>query len=157
MNPLNPIHVLGFTLSAFLRPRLGQKHLKNYQLRKLRRLLDHAASSNPFYRSWFEQHGFVPSNVRRLEDLQKLPPMRKHQLRELRESISEADIARGHLIEHKTSGSTGIPVPLPASLAGSSTKNNASCLPFVQPRRTMVRSKSGRWIVIENLDVDLFE
>ena len=110
MNPLESINTLGFTLAAFARPRLGREHMRRYQLRKLKSLLGYAAEHDPFYRRWFEQNGFSPGEVNGLQDIANVPPLDKQHLRELRDTVSEERIARERLIEHKTSGSTGMPV-----------------------------------------------
>jgi len=103
------LRTLGFTLAAFVRPRLGRAHLQRYRLRKLVCLLERAAEM-PFYRDCFREHGFDPRDVRGLQDLRRVPVTGKQQLRELRRSFSDETIARRRLIEHKTSGSTGIPL-----------------------------------------------
>jgi phenylacetate-CoA ligase len=84
--------------------------MEKYQLKKLKSLLRHANSHIPFYRDWFEQNGFQPGDIRQLDDLRKIPVMEKQPLRELFQSLPGEEIAGKRLIEHKTSGSTGIPV-----------------------------------------------
>lgn len=110
MNPLDTINTLGFTLSAFARPYRGRAHMERYQLRKLKKLVRHADSASQFCHEWFNRHGFDPQDIRKLSDIRKIPPMGKQQLRELRDTVSEEDISSRNLIEHKTSGSTGVPM-----------------------------------------------
>lgn len=104
------IKTLGFTLSAFARPGLGREWVKRYQWRKLQETVRHAASAVPFYRSRFQRHGFDPGSLRRPEDLRHIPTLDKRGFAELRDAVSDDEIARRGLIEHKTSGSTGAPV-----------------------------------------------
>ena len=107
---MQSIHTFGFTAAAFARPYFSRAHMEKYQLKKLKNLLAHASAHVPFYRDWFAQSGFHPGDINHLGDLHKIPVMQKQQLRELFRSLPGEDIERKRLIEHKTSGSTGIPV-----------------------------------------------
>ena len=104
------LHTLGFTLSAFARPHLGRSRLKRYQWRKLQEIVRYAAAEIPFYRDRFRHHGFDPASLQNPEDIRNIPILDKRGMTELRESFSREEIARRHLIEHKTSGSTGAPI-----------------------------------------------
>lgn len=84
--------------------------MQNYQLKKLKSLVKHAGEHVPFYHDWFGRNGFHPDEIRHPDDLRKLPVMGKQQLRELFRSLSREQIDHKRLIEHKTSGSTGMPV-----------------------------------------------
>ena len=106
------IKTLGFTLAAFVRPRLGRGHIRRYRLKKLKKLVSHAARHSPFYRDWFRTHGFDPADLKSLDDLRKIPPIGKQHLRALHQAFSSGEITRKRLIEHKTSGSTGVPVQI---------------------------------------------
>jgi phenylacetate-CoA ligase len=106
-------HALGtlaFTAAAFMRLRMSRAHMERYQLKRLKSLLRHADRNVPFYRDWFRQHGFHPQDIRSLADLSGLPPIDKQRLKTLRESFTADEIERRRLIEHQTSGSTGMPV-----------------------------------------------
>lgn len=106
---MDPIKTIGFTLAAFARPSFGRSRMERYQWTTLKRLVEHAARI-PFYREWFDQHGFHPRDLRQPNDLHRIPLMGKQQLHELRQTFSDEAVARAHLIEHKTSGSTGAPI-----------------------------------------------
>jgi len=84
--------------------------MEKYQLKKLKSLLSHANDRIPFYRDWFDQNDFQPGDIQHLDDLRRIPVMEKQQLRELFQSLPRQEIDRKQLIEHKTSGSTGVPV-----------------------------------------------
>ncbi|MBT8040440.1 MAG: hypothetical protein KJN78_09370 [Gammaproteobacteria bacterium] len=107
---LESLHTLGFTLSAFARPQLGRSRLKRYQWRKLQEIVRYAAAEIPFYRDCFRRHGFDPASLQNPEDIRNIPILDKRGMTELRESFSREEIARRHLVEHKTSGSTGAPI-----------------------------------------------
>jgi phenylacetate-CoA ligase len=107
---LKSINTFGFTLAAFARPYFGRAHLQAYQLRKLKNLLAHASTHIPYYRDLFNSNGIEVSDIRNLADFRKIPLTGKQQLRELFRSIPSGEIDRKQLIEHKTSGSTGIPL-----------------------------------------------
>lgn len=79
------------------------------QRERLTRLLDHAYRRAPYYRELFHQHGLRPSDVSRLEDLDRLPVLPKETVRDRGPSLM-AEGAGERLIERRTSGSTGIPL-----------------------------------------------
>ena len=107
---LESFKTMGFTLAAFMRPRLGRAGMERYQLRKLQAITRRAAEQVPFYREWFGRHGFDPAEIRDLSDVRRIPIMGKAEIRALRADWDDEEVKRRRLIEHKTSGSTGAPV-----------------------------------------------
>ena len=88
--------------------RASPRALRDYQARKLRAVVAHAAARVPFYRRLLA--GVDLSRVRGVEDLARLPIVVKRDLR----AVPLADrLAAGarlrRLIRHSTSGSTGEP------------------------------------------------
>jgi phenylacetate-CoA ligase len=87
------------------------EELRDVQNARLQRMLWHAYANVPFYQNKFESAMVHPSDVRTVEDLQKLPVTTKQ---EIRDNFPERVLARGTNL-HKcwlpqTSGSTGIPL-----------------------------------------------
>lgn len=84
--------------------------VERFQSRRLRFLVRHAAERVPFYRHHFLGHGVRPADVRGLQDLARLPFALRPEMQQ-RPALDL--IAKGfdpaHLIEHRTSGSTGMP------------------------------------------------
>ena len=83
--------------------------LQRLQLRKLRRLLEHAYAEVPYYRGVFEDIGVTPADIRSLSDLEALPLLDKDIIREQADAL----VAKGHrgrLLPNWTSGSSGSPV-----------------------------------------------
>jgi len=91
--------------------------MEAYQLQQLRRLLRYAVTNVPYYRNLFNGRGDRPDDIRCLSDLSALPTTGKQQLRELYRSMGGGGTGRAQLIEHKTSGSTGIPLRILRSAA----------------------------------------
>ncbi len=107
---LRSVNTLGFTLAAFTRPYFGRAHMEAYQLEKLRGLVKHAATRVPYYRDLFSRHGMDSDDIRTLNDFRRIPVTGKQALRDVFLSIPREPIDRESLIEHKTSGSTGVPM-----------------------------------------------
>ena len=85
--------------------------LRALQTARLRDLVAHAATHVPHYREAFRAHGVAALDVRAPEDLLRLPMLEKSVLRtSARNVVSET--CRERLDPRKTSGSTGIPVPI---------------------------------------------
>ncbi|HLG89066.1 MAG TPA: hypothetical protein VKZ79_17910 [Alphaproteobacteria bacterium] len=89
--------------------RLSVRELRDLQLERLRGTLRRAYHGNPHYRAAFDRTGAAPSDVVRLDDLQKFPFTTKADLRAsypfgfLATRMSE--VAR----IHASSGTTGKP------------------------------------------------
>ncbi len=104
-------------LSAYLSYRalnrsqwLDPEAIRMIQWRKLKRLLDHAYQTVPFYRQHFEAAGLTPAGIRCVEDLSKLPAVTKRDLIEAGpDAIVSAAFDRSTLREEKTTGSSGEP------------------------------------------------
>jgi phenylacetate-CoA ligase len=90
--------------------RAAGAELRLWQDARLRRLVNHAYESVPFYRRLFDRHRLHPRHVRGVRDLEIIPFIDKAELRRQRPGDL---LARGHepaeLLEVRTSGSTGEP------------------------------------------------
>jgi phenylacetate-CoA ligase len=89
---------------------LPADELRALQLKRLRRLLDHAYQQCPFYRRRFDRAGLVPDDVRTLNDLAALPPLTKRDLQRRRDDLVARDWPKADLFLNQTGGSTGTPV-----------------------------------------------
>jgi phenylacetate-CoA ligase len=61
---------------------LPREALEAIQLRRLRAVTERACVTVPFYRKGFQEAGILPSDLRRMEDLQRLPFTTKQDLRD---------------------------------------------------------------------------
>jgi phenylacetate-CoA ligase len=106
----NLLRVLYFLGSAMRRPYWDGVKLRRFQEKRLRSVVDYAYRHVPFYHEKFREAGVRPGDVRGLDDLEKLPIVRKSELKNAddRKLVSmEYDI--GKLKANRTSGSTGQP------------------------------------------------
>ncbi|MBN1566426.1 MAG: phenylacetate--CoA ligase family protein [Acidobacteria bacterium] len=69
-------------------------------------------SSNVFYRRLWDEAGFDPGSFKGIADLHHLPPLTKPQLKEPASLLREKPPARGRMVWHTTSGSSGEPFEL---------------------------------------------
>lgn len=107
---LESIYTIGFMLAAGARPCLGRSHMEAYQLSRLKSLVRYASCKVPYYRELLQARGIEPGAIRNLGEFRKIPVTGKQQLPALRLRLPALDAADAELIEHKTSGSTGVPV-----------------------------------------------
>jgi phenylacetate-coenzyme A ligase PaaK-like adenylate-forming protein len=114
---LETLETIRFAIGVLVRPHLGRRHLEAYRLRRLQSLVRHAATRIPYYRDLFRRSGVGPDDVRSLADLGKLPLTGKQELRDHFESMLDPRVRPERLVEHKTSGSTGIPVRIRRTMA----------------------------------------
>ena len=80
------------------------------QLKKLQLLLRDATQNVPYYGTLFQKLGATPDDFRELSDLQQLPILEKHQLREQLDQFLNRTADPRRLLEDHTSGSTGLPL-----------------------------------------------
>jgi len=96
--------------AAMRRLRWNSDKLKKYQEKQLRSVVRHAYDSVPFYHELFKTSGITPEDIREVQDLEKIPVVRKEDLKY--ESPSRLVSNRSSLNKLKTlrtSGSSGEP------------------------------------------------
>ena len=87
----------------------SRKRIERYQLERLKRLLNHARYSVPYYRDLFARIGFSPETIHSLSDLSRLPLLNRTILE--REGLRMLSRKKFFFVTEKiTSGSTAKPV-----------------------------------------------
>jgi phenylacetate-CoA ligase len=81
--------------------------IARHQLTRLQALCAHAYDNVPFYRRRFEECGITPADIRSLDDLQRIPPLTKDDLRTSRADLVATNFAAHELHSAATGGSTG--------------------------------------------------
>jgi phenylacetate-CoA ligase len=90
-----------------------QDQIRRHQQQKLRKLVEHAYHSVPYYRTLFDQAGIKPADISSLQDLPKIPLTTKRDLQNAGcDAIVSSRFANHRLQEEHTSGSTGQPFTL---------------------------------------------
>jgi len=88
---------------------------------RLRRIIRHAFENVPFYREHFRRAGLRPEEIRTAEDLWRLPPVSKQDLKQAGDAAIDRRAPRAALLCESTSGTSGTSlhlVGLPAEVAG---------------------------------------
>lgn len=89
------------------RARLSDDEVIACRDERLHRFVQHAATTVPYYRRWFRQHGVDPQAIRTLDDLAVLPILTKAEVQQhYADFVSEAVPEKERIIAH-TSGTTG--------------------------------------------------
>ena len=78
-----------------------------YQRYNLRKLINHAYKTVPYYYHLFKNLGVNPNDVKNEEELKKLPMLTKEMLTRNSHSLISNSIPRKELIPVHTSGTTG--------------------------------------------------
>lgn len=92
---------------------LAREQIHQLQLRRLRRLLEHAYEHVGYYRELFETAGLEPEDIRTFDDLGRLPPLTKQVLRaNLYFDLLSDNHSKRKIQKIVTSGSTGEPLAL---------------------------------------------
>ncbi len=87
--------------------RATQQKLQEIQLRRLKRMINHAYDHVRFYRDLFDDNKIKPENIKKLDDLKKIPVITKKELQANEIISNNINIKECNM--SSTSGSTGIP------------------------------------------------
>jgi phenylacetate-CoA ligase len=89
---------------------LSREEIRELQLRKLQRLIQHAYVHVPHYRDWMLQHDLAPEAIVELDDIRLLPLLSKEDVRSrLYFELFSDDHRKREMLRISTSGSTGEP------------------------------------------------
>ena len=77
----NFARILYYLAKAMKRPYWDRNRLRTYQEKKLRSVVKYAQNYVPFYHEKFRKVGVIPGDIKTLEDLAKLPIVRKDEMR----------------------------------------------------------------------------
>lgn len=106
----NLLRICYYLAGALKRPYWNTAKLQEFQEKRLRAVINYAYRSVPFYHEKYKKAGISPSDIQTLDDLAKLPTVKKDELRRenARRLVSlEFDVSK--LRADRTSGSTGQP------------------------------------------------
>ena len=84
--------------------------IESYQFRELKRLIDFAWEHIPFYRRYWEHHGFTPEQFQRLQDFSLIPCIDKEIVRVNYKDMVPRNYDRGRLEQVTSGGTTGLPL-----------------------------------------------
>jgi phenylacetate-CoA ligase len=91
--------------------------IRNHQLDRLKQITNYVYTSNTAYKAMFDKKGVHPKDIKKLEDIEKLPFTSKETFR-TSYPINLCCVDKSQLAEmHMSSGSTGTPVVMPYTLA----------------------------------------
>jgi phenylacetate-CoA ligase len=105
------------------REHLPLEENRNRQWQDLRRLLRHAEESSPFYQRRFADANLHADEIQSFEDLAKIPPLTRDDLRHHLEDIYSRKFRREDLKQSATGGTTDTPVPILRSSESIRWKN----------------------------------
>ncbi len=85
----------------------SRDEIRNYQLEKLRQLLEHAYLNVPYYKRLFDKLGFDYKSVNSLDDLKKITPLLRENLQENFDNLTDKNTKYKIISKGSSSGSTG--------------------------------------------------
>lgn len=84
--------------------------IESYQFRELKRLIDFAWEHIPFYRRYWEHHGFTPEQFQRLQDFSLIPCIDKEIVRANYKDMVPRNYDSCRLEQVTSGGTTGLPL-----------------------------------------------
>ena len=89
---------------------MEKEELKKLQTRKLKALLRHAYENVPYYHRILRNSGFRPANFNCLEDMQRIPILKRSSLKLRPEELLTQNLEKKQVVACKTSGTTATPL-----------------------------------------------
>jgi len=89
---------------------LSKERLSKFQNKKLSILIDHAYKNVPYYRKLFNQRALRPNDIKKVDDLRKLPILTKEAVKNNFRELTAINRGIFFPVISNTSGSTGIPL-----------------------------------------------
>lgn len=88
----------------------NRKQIEEIQLKKIKALVKTAFEKSDFYRQYYVNSGFEPSQLKTYNDIEKIPVVKRIALKNapVESILTNKDFSKLHL--HTTSGSSGVPV-----------------------------------------------
>ncbi|MBU1699915.1 MAG: hypothetical protein KJ970_15330 [Candidatus Eisenbacteria bacterium] len=86
-----------------------RRKIDQFKLERLNRLLKHAAEAVPYYKTLFQEHR-VRLPLASLEDLSRIPPLLRDNIRSAGDSILATNLPASSFLKRKTGGSTAEPL-----------------------------------------------
>lgn len=86
---------------------MGRREIRSYQDEQVARLIRHAYDTVPYYRRVMDERGLKPQDIVSVQDLPKLPVLRKEDVIKNIDALISTDYEKRKLVPSKTSGTTG--------------------------------------------------
>jgi len=86
-----------------------RKQIEQWQLDKLKEIIEHAYSSIPGYRQLYMEAGIKPNDIQSLRDIDYLPFVTKELIRDNLDDFTSTAVSKWKRVYLTTGGSTGIP------------------------------------------------
>jgi len=89
-----------------------KKTIKENQEKKLKHIVKIAYDNVPYYRKLFRNNRLKPSDIRYIEDLNKIPILEKETVKKFGDDFISEDTDRKNIVAYTTGGTTGTPLTL---------------------------------------------
>lgn len=85
---------------------------REYQVDKLKKILQYSCDHIPYYRNKYRKAGVGPADFKTLEDIKKIPCLSREEIRHNFSDLTSSDLPSGKRLYTATSGSSGVPLEL---------------------------------------------
>jgi len=87
--------------------KLDKNQIEEYQLQRLKEVVNHAYANVPFYHTFYDTHGFHPSQINTLKDVELIPIINKETIKENRDTFIADNWKDFKPTTRTTGGTTG--------------------------------------------------
>jgi phenylacetate-CoA ligase len=89
---------------------MSQEEIEGLQFEKLKRFIEHAYRTVPYYRLKMDEYGIKPESIQDFNDYKKMPYLSKDDIRRHMDYLVSSTVDKEKLIKFSTGGSTGEPL-----------------------------------------------
>ena len=90
----------------------SKKQHEEYQLKKLKQLVENAYQYVPYYKKLFDKHSITPDDIQGLDDIRKIPFLTKETVRKNVDDLISTKYKKEKLLRFTTGGTTNKPMPV---------------------------------------------
>lgn len=109
---MDNIYYLKHMAELKMHQRKSVEELSNIQLKKLKKIISHAYDHVPYYRNLLDREGINTDDIKKIDDLQKIPITTKKDIQENYNKILANNANMALCKATNTTGSTGIPLKI---------------------------------------------
>ncbi len=119
-------------LKIWNNPTKSADEIRALQTEKLRVLIHESYKNVPFYRKLFDERGISPGDIEQIEDLRRLPVLKKQAIRDGGATLRSTKYRESDLICQQTGGSTGVPLSVYRSHRSAALDKAAKLRTYMQ-------------------------
>lgn len=105
----------------------SKEEIAEYQFENIQKIIKYAYENVTFYNKYFKEHGIHPEDIKKLDDVEKIPFLTKKDIQNNKDKLLSNKYHKSKVLDSQTGGTTGAPVD------------------FYQDKQTIIRINALNW------------